>query len=116
MITIDESNIRELRKGGAKIVPQPGSVAPRPVPREPEKPDPIMLLVAKLDALLSRPPAPQPQPAPPSIIVQPPEIKVIQQPAPPATEAPRQITKWKFTLVKNQAGNTTEITATAIEP
>lgn len=111
MIHLDDTELRDLRKSGIKVVDaQTGAVA-RPAPKPaPPPPDAVTQLVQKIDQLLSRPQATPSTPPPPQIVVQPARVEIPPHPVPAAP-----VRQWKFTLTKDSRGHTTEIIATAIE-
>ncbi len=103
-LTVDKEQLLSLRRDGAKIE-RPDGGGFEPVSREKSELDLLSEISGKLDTLIEKQDRPEPDPVP--IIVRP-EVKVHL----PETKRHR---KWKFTLAKNAKGQTTDITATALE-
>jgi hypothetical protein len=104
-MNFDEEDLKEMMSMGRKV--NGWSPAPEKEGDDPE----VKLLQRILKALehMATKPDPEmpkiPEPKPPVVNVAPPAVTV--NPAKP-------ITKWKFTLTKDKAGNTTEIIAEAL--
>lgn len=105
---------------GEPIMPEP---PPKPEPpKPPPEPPPIpkgaddseyfQRIIELLGRILYKPEREQPKIEPPIVTVEP--TPVVVQPA-PIQHMPKPIRKWQFTLKKDNRGQTTEITATALE-